>query len=63
MEAPDEHTLEFLLAFDGREHLLRQGYWLEIRDQAHQANSGTTAWSAVFVHVARSGRRTLDRIR
>ena len=30
-EAPisDEHTLEFLLAFDGRVHHLEQGYWLK----------------------------------
>ena len=26
---PDEHTLEFLLAFDGRTHHLEQGYWLK----------------------------------
>jgi hypothetical protein len=25
----DEHTLEFLLAFDGRIHHLEQGYWLK----------------------------------
>ena len=27
--APDEHTLEFLLAFDGRIHHLEEGYWLK----------------------------------
>jgi hypothetical protein len=27
--AADEHTLEFLLAFDGRIHLLEKGYWLQ----------------------------------
>jgi hypothetical protein len=26
---PSEHTLEFLLAFDGRIHWLEQGYWLK----------------------------------
>lgn len=26
---PDEHTLEFLLAFDGRIHHLEQGYWIK----------------------------------
>jgi hypothetical protein len=26
---PDEHTLEFLLAFDGRVHHLEHGYWLK----------------------------------
>ncbi len=26
---PDAHTLEFLLAFDGRVHHLDQGYWLK----------------------------------
>lgn len=25
----DEHTLEFLLAFDGRVHWLEEGYWLK----------------------------------
>jgi hypothetical protein len=25
----DEHTLEFLLAFDGRVHHLEKGYWLK----------------------------------
>jgi len=25
----DEHTLEFLLGFDGRIHYLDQGYWLK----------------------------------
>lgn len=25
----DEHTLEFLLAFDGRVHWFEQGYWLK----------------------------------
>ena len=25
----DEHTLEFLLGFDGRIHYLEQGYWLK----------------------------------
>jgi hypothetical protein len=29
VRAGDEHTLEFLLAFDGRIHLLDQGYWLK----------------------------------
>jgi hypothetical protein len=27
--AADEHTLEYLLAFDGRVHYLEQGYWLK----------------------------------
>jgi len=26
---PDEHTLEFLLAFDGRVHWYPQGYWVK----------------------------------
>lgn len=26
---PDDHTLEFLLGFDGRIHYLAQGYWLK----------------------------------
>ena len=25
----DDHTLEFLLAFDGRLHHLEKGYWLK----------------------------------
>lgn len=29
MAISDEHTLEFLLAFDGRIHHLEQGYWLK----------------------------------
>ena len=29
MVASPEHTLEFLLAFDGRVHWLEQGYWLK----------------------------------
>ena len=29
MEKPPEHTLEFLLAFDGRIHWLEEGYWLK----------------------------------
>src|SRR5271154_3909310 len=29
MNAGEEHTLEFLLAFDGRVHWLDQGYWLK----------------------------------
>jgi hypothetical protein len=29
MVIPDEHTLKFLLAFDGRVHYLQQGYWLK----------------------------------
>jgi|SRR6185312_13430946 len=29
MSGRDEHTLEFLLAFDGRIHHLEQGYWLK----------------------------------
>lgn len=29
METAPEHTLEFLLAFDGRLHWLEQGYWLK----------------------------------
>jgi len=29
MNKPDEHTLEFLLAFDGRIHHLEKGYWLK----------------------------------
>ena len=29
MNKSDEHTLEFLLAFDGRIHHLEKGYWLK----------------------------------
>jgi hypothetical protein len=29
MVCPDEYTLEYLLAFDGRIHHLEQGYWLK----------------------------------
>ena len=29
MNESDEHTLEFLLAFDGRIHHLEKGYWLK----------------------------------
>jgi Family of unknown function (DUF6516) len=29
MKKAEEHTLEFLLAFDGRIHHLEQGYWLK----------------------------------
>jgi hypothetical protein len=29
MNGGDDHTLEFLLAFDGRIHRLDQGYWLK----------------------------------
>lgn len=28
-DQPDEHTLEFLLAFDGRVHWYDQGYWVK----------------------------------
>lgn len=33
----DEHTLEFLLAFDGRIHHLEQGYWLKFEIKRAQA--------------------------
>ena len=33
MIGKDEHTLEFLLAFDGRIHHLEQGYWLKFEIQ------------------------------
>ena len=31
MSSAAEHTLEFLLAFDGRVHWLEQGYWLKFQ--------------------------------
>lgn len=30
-QKPDPHTLEFLLAFDGRSHVLEYGEWLKFR--------------------------------
>jgi hypothetical protein len=35
---PDEHTLEFLLAFDGRVHWYEQGYWVKFEIRRVQAS-------------------------
>jgi hypothetical protein len=37
---PSEHTLEFLLAFDGRVHWLQQGYRLEFEAQRVEPSPG-----------------------
>lgn len=36
----DDHTLEFLLAFDGRLHHLEKGYWLKF--EIRRADPGPT---------------------
>lgn len=35
----EDHTLEFLLAFDGRIHVLEQGYWLKFEVKRLAASS------------------------
>jgi hypothetical protein len=39
MSGGDEHTLEFLLAFDGRTHWLEQGYWLKFEIRRSEATT------------------------
>lgn len=36
---PDEHTLEFLLAFDGRVHSFEKGYWIKFEIKRVQASA------------------------
>jgi hypothetical protein len=37
MAISDEHTLEFLLGFDGRIHYLEEGYWLKFEVKRTEA--------------------------
>ena len=37
---PPDHTLEFLLAFDGRIHHLEQGYWIKFEIKRVKATKG-----------------------
>ena len=39
MDEPHEHTLEFLLAFDGRTHWLEQGYRLKFEIKRTEATA------------------------
>ena len=39
MKSGDDHTLEFLLAFDGRTHWLDQGHWLKFEIRRGEATA------------------------
>ena len=45
-----EHTLAFLLAFDGRVHHYADGYFVKFE------NEGASAWFALLFHATRSER-------
>ena len=56
----DDHTLEFLLAFDGRIHRLEEGYWIkfEIR-RGHPSPQRPHALAYAFTLHAPDGHRIM----
>jgi len=58
----DEHTLEFLLAFDGRIHHFDQGYWVkfEIRRSDPVPERPHGLRHALPLHDPRNMGKTLD---
>ena len=46
-----EHTLEFLLAFDGRVHWLESGHWIKFEIRRVDPRLGPAARAALFVHT------------
>ncbi len=57
---PSEHTLEFLLAFDGRIHHLEQGYWIKFEiKRVAPSRRRPHGLSYAFTLHASDGRRLL----
>jgi hypothetical protein len=58
---PDEHVLEYLLAFDGRVHYFERGYWLkfEIKRVAVSAERPHGLRYSFTLHNP-AGKRLLD---
>ena len=53
-EPPPEHTLEFLLGFDGRIHWLEEGYCLKFSIKRMKPTRERPQGLKVFLHAARS---------
>jgi hypothetical protein len=58
-----DHTLEFLLDFNGRIHHLEEGYWIKIRNQKGEGKEKSAAWVVVFVHASRARRHAIGWLR
>ena len=56
----DEHTLEFLLAFDGRIHRLEEGYWIKFRiERTEPTRERPHGLDYAFTLHSPSGRRIM----
>jgi hypothetical protein len=57
-----EHTLEFLLAFNGHLHHYAGGFLAEVRNHSGGSERGEAAWIALRVYPARTGQPKADRL-
>lgn len=56
-----DHTLEFLLAFDGRIHHLEQGYWIKFEIKRVKATRRRPHGLSYSVYTARARRNASRR--